>query len=161
MKHIMMKLGSLACALALAAGAFVGCSVPSASTDNAQQDNRTYMSQVNGVMNQLGEKLDSFVDAVSRGDLVNMRTQADNAYTSLDELSALEAPEGLSDVRQQYLDGTAKLREALDGFITLYTEIEGGSFDQSTYASRISQVQSLYDEGVNLLKQADQTAVGK
>lgn len=119
------------------------------------------MSQVNGIMSELGDNLDSFEGAVSRGDVVNMRTQADDAFKALDSLSSLEAPDELKDVQQKYVDGTAKLREALDGYITLYTDLKSDSFDQSTYASRLSKVQSLYDEGVELLKQADEAAANK
>jgi len=119
------------------------------------------MSKVNGVMEKLGDNLESFVDAVSRGDLVNMRTQADNAYRSLNELAELEAPEDLQDVKKSYVDGTTKLREALDGYIDLYTAAQSDSFDQSTYKDRLANVQKLYDEGVELLKKGDETAAGK
>lgn len=151
----------LACALALACTALAACTASSPAADDAQQGNRAYMSQVNSVMGTLGDNLGSFVDAVSRGDVVNMRTQADNAYKTLDSLAAIEAPENLADVKQKYVDGTSKLREALDAYITLYTEIESDSFDQSTYADRLAKVQSLYDEGVDLLKQADEAAASK
>ena len=161
MKGIMVKLAVAACAAALCIGA-VGCTSPATTTaETPQQKNSSYMSQVNGLMDELGGDLDSFVDAVSRDDLVNMRTQADNAYQVLDQLDALEAPDDLANVRQSYLDGAAKLREALDAYIDLYTEISGSTFDQSTYAARLAEVQTLYDEGVNLLKQADETAAGK
>lgn len=161
MKQVVIKLGTLVCALALCVGAVAGCTSNNSTLDSAQQDNRSYMSQVNGLMDELGVDLDSFVDAVSRNDLVNMRTQADNAYKVLDDLSALEAPDDLSDVKQGYVDGTAKLREALDGYIGLFTEVSSGSFDQSMYGDRLAQVQALYDEGVDLLKKADETAASK
>ena len=119
------------------------------------------MSKVNGIMEQLGDDLKSFSDAVSRGDVVNMRTQANNAYRSLDELSKLEAPEELADVKQSYVDGANKLRSALDEYIELFTEVDAGSFDQSTYSSRLASVQKLYDEGVELLKKGDETAANK
>lgn len=147
--------------LAACVGMVAGCTSPSANLDSDQQDNRSYMSQVNGLMDELGVSLDSFVDAVSRQDVVNMRTQADNAYKTLDELSNLESPEDLSDVKQSYVDGTSKLREALDGYIDLFTEINSGKFDQATYGDRIEEVQKLYDEGVDLLKQADEAAASK
>ena len=161
MKRIMVTIGSCVCALALSAGVLVGCASNGAPVNSEQQANRAYMSQVNGIMDELGTDLDSFVDAVSRGDVVNMRTQADNAYKTLDELNSLEVPEGLSDIQQKYQDGTAKLREALDEYIDLYTEISAGSFDQSKYSSRISAIQSLYDEGVETLKQGDEAAASK
>ena len=161
MKQLIAKIAACACVLVLGAGILAGCAAPSTQADEAQQKNRNYMSQVNGVMSELGDKLDSFVEAVSRGDVVNMRTQADDACKVLDNLSSLEVPDGLGDVQQKYTDGSAKLREALDGYITLYTELKADTFDQSTYSDRLSKVQSLYDEGVDLLKQADEAAASK
>ena len=155
------KLASVALALLVTCAALAGCSTAATSVDSAQQENRSYMSKVNEVMSELGDDLESFVGAVSRNDVVNMRTQAKNAYRVLDSLESIEAPESLSDVRQKYIDGTAKLREALDGYIELYTEAESGVLDQSSYADRLAKVQSLYDEGVGLLKQADETASQK
>ena len=161
MKRVLIKLATTLCVMALCLGVVVGCSGNTPAADTPQQANRTYMSKVNGIMEQLGNNLDSFVDAVSRGDLVNMRTQADNAYQSLDDLSKLEPPEGLEDVQKSYTDGTAKLREALDGYIDLYTAASSESFDQSTYDTRLADVQKLYDEGVELLKKGDETAASK
>ena len=160
-KHV-FPFVALMCALALTCGLFVGCANPSANTAaTEQQANRAYMSQVNGLMEQLGERLEPFIDAVSRNDIVNMRTQAENAYQVLDQLADLEAPESLADVQEKYVDGTAKLREALDAYIVLYTDMQGDSFDQSTYETRIADVQKLYDDGIDLLKEADETAAGK
>jgi hypothetical protein len=146
--------------LALVVGVMAGCAQTN-QINSEQQANRTYMSQVNEIMDQLNKELDSFVDAVSRGDIVNMRTQADNAYKTLDKLSTLEAPEALADVQECYVEGTAKMREALDAYISLYTELDAGSFDQSTYTKRIAEVQELYDEGVVALKKGDETAASK
>ena len=113
------------------------------------------------LMVELDEGLDSFVAAVSRNDIVNMRLQAENAYQSIDKLAKLEAPEALADVQKQYVDGTEKLREALDAYIALYSDMNSGSFDQSTYDKRVADVQKLYDEGVAALEEADKTASGK
>lgn len=146
----------LACGMALA-----GCAAgPSQNMTEEQQANRAYMSQVNEAMVELDANLDSFVDAVSRGDVVNMRTQADNAYKALDKLESLEAPETLADVRKSYVDGTSKLRKALDEYVSLYTAADkaGDSFDWSTYDKQISEIQKLYDEGVAALEQGDKTA---
>ncbi|MBR3182667.1 MAG: hypothetical protein IKF56_08560 [Eggerthellaceae bacterium] len=157
-----LKFGVLACIVALACGLIVGCANPAANNANSeQQANRAYMSQVNEIMEQLDKGLDSFVDAVSRGDIVNMRTQADNAFQILDKLAELEAPESLSDVQEKYVEGADKLRGALDAYITLYTDMSSASFDQSTYDDRIAQIQKLYDDGVKLMEEADEAAAGK
>ena len=161
-KSNIVKLGALVCAIALACGMLAGCANTGANTASSeQQANRAYMSQVNEIMEQLGLGLDSFVDAVSRGDIVNMRTQADNAYQALDKLDALEAPEELKDVQDKYKEGTSKLREALDGYITLYTDMSGASFDMSTYDKRIAEIQALYDEGIGLMEEGDKAAASK
>ena len=155
------KIAALICVVALSCAALFGCANTAMTTATAeQQANRAYMSQVNEIMEELGEGLGSFVDAVSRGDIVNMRTQADNAYQILDKLEALEAPDALKDVKEKYVDGTEKLREALDGYIALYTDMNGASFDMSTYDSRIAAIQKLYDEGVDLMKEGDEIAAG-
>ncbi len=159
---IVKKLATAVCAVALAGGVLAGCTNAAANTATAeQQANRVYMSQVNEIMEELGDGLDSFVDAVSRNDIVNMRTQADNAYQALDKLGDLEAPDELADIQEKYVDGADKLREALDEYIALYTEMNGASFDMSTYDSRIDDIQKLYDEGVDLMSEADETAASK
>ena len=147
---------------ALAASiAFAGCaSGATNSATEAQQANRAYMSQVNETMTQLDTNLDSFIDAVSRGDVVNMRTQADNAYKSLDKLAGIEAPEALGDIKKSYVEGTGKLRQALDQYIDLYTEAAkaGDNFDWSKYDDRVKSIQKLYDEGVAELEAGDKAA---
>ena len=158
MKRFAASFVMCAIAVLVAAGALVGCANNASSLNSEQQANRAYMSQVNAAMAQLGEDLDSFVAAVSRGDVVNMRTQADNAYKALDALDAAEAPEALADVKKEYVEGATKMREALDAYIALYTDIESGSFSQSTYETRIAEIQKKYDEAVEQLKKADEAA---
>ncbi len=161
-KIVVRKISVALCALVLSIGMLAGCAGgPVNGASEEQQANRTYMSQVNQAMVELGDNLDQFVDAVSRDDVVNMRTQADNAYKTLDKLSELEAPEALADVKQGYVDGTSKLREALDEYIKLYTEARSDDFDWSKYDNRVADVQKLYDEGVSLLQTADETAAQK
>ena len=161
MKHAnKIAKGALACALAMSV-ALAGCaSQGSSAATEEQRANRAYMSQVNETMVELESGLDSFVDAVSRGDVVNMRTQADNAYKMLDELADLKAPDALADVQKDYVDGAGKLREALDAYITLYTEAsqKGESFDWTAYDKRIAEIQALYDEGVKALEEGDDKA---
>ena len=113
----------------------------------------------------LDSRLSDFVDAVSRGDVVTMRTQADNAFKVLDDLSSLEAPEPLKDVAAGYVDGANSLKDALNSYIQLYTEIDGATasepFDWSTYDSRLQAIQDAYNAGIDKLKAADEAAAGK
>lgn len=69
------------CVSAMLAVALSGCMQQTANQANDQQsENREYMTQVNQKMDDLDSRLSDFVDAVSRGDVVTMRTQADNAF---------------------------------------------------------------------------------
>ena len=94
-----------------------------------------------------------------------MRTQADNAFKVLDDLSSLEAPEPLKDVAAGYVDGANSLKDALNSYIQLYTEIDGATasepFDWSTYDSRLQTIQDAYNAGIDKLKAADEAAAGK
>ena len=154
------------CVSAMLAVALSGCMQQASTQGNDQQsENREYMTQVNQKMDDLDSRLSDFVDAVSRGDVVTMRTQADNAFKVLDDLSSLEAPEPLKDVAAGYVDGANSLKDALNSYIQLYTEIDGATttepFDWSTYDSRLQAIQDAYNAGIDKLKAADEAAAGK
>ena len=100
MAHTMVKLTATVCAAALSVAVLGGC-MPQQQTSaasQAQSDNRAYMTQVNQTMETLQTRLSGFSDAVSRGDVITMRTQADNAFKALDELDSQEAPDALKAV---------------------------------------------------------------
>ena len=163
-KGIIAKVAVALCACVVA-GMLAACSMgpaTSASSKSPEQLNRAYMSQVNESMTKLQDSLGQFTDAVSRGDVVSMRTEADNAYKVLDELAAIEAPNDMADIREQYLKGTTAMREALDAYIQLYTEASaaGSSYSWSDHESRVKKVQSLYDDAVKQLKAADEAVAG-
>ena len=159
---VIAKIAAAACVTALAACLMTGCfGGPAATMNEEQQANRAYMSQVNQTMEELDSSLDGFVDAVSRGDVVNMRSQADSAYKTLDKLERIEVPDDMADIQESYVEGTSKLREALDGYIELYTDESNPGFDWSGYDKRIAEVQKLYDDGVTALEAGDEAAAQK
>ena len=146
----------LACCMA-----FVGCGSGSQATSTDEQKaNSKYMLQVNEIMTEFKGSLSLFNDAVSRGDVVNMRTQADNAFKSLDKLQKTEAPEALKEIKANYVDGTSKLREGLDAYIALYTTMANSDsdVDKSSYNDEIARIQKLYDEGIAALQKGDELA---
>ena len=155
MAHTMVKLTATVCAAALSVAVLGGC-MPQQQTSaasQAQSDNRAYMTQVNQTMETLQTRLNGFSDAVSRGDVVTMRTQADNAFKALDELDSQEAPDAL---------GSEQLENALNAYIELYTEIDSATdtqpFDWSTYDQRIADIQAAYNSGLEKLQEGDKTA---
>ena len=159
-----MNFGKLAVAIctgSLAVAMLAGCTAtPQNSLTDEQKANREYMSAVNQKMTTLGSTLDSFNDAVSREDVVTMKTQAANASKVLDELANVETPEAFTDVRTSYVDGAKNLEAALNEYIELYSEIqsatEANPFDWSSYDQRVQTIQSHYDEGVAALKAGDE-----
>ena len=166
-KKVLGKFATFAFVGALSLCMLAGCSSLQFGTQNsqqtqAQQESRAYMSKINQAMDDLNTRLESFTEAVSRGDVVSMRTQADNAYKALDTISTTDAPEALQSVKQGYVDGTNSLKSALDGYITLYTEIESATnsqaFDWSSYASKLAEIKSAYDAGISKLQEADKAA---
>lgn len=146
---------------ALCLGALValaGCAAQNNPATEAQTANRQYMAQVNQTMDDLSQKLEGFEDAVSRGDVVTMRTQADDAFRTLDSLAALQPPEVLKDVQQGYVDGCNQLKGALNDYIALYTDVANGSANGGAYADRLAAVQEAYNAGVDKLKATDEAA---
>ena len=109
------KLAVAICAGSLAVAMLAGCAAtPQNSLTDEQKANREYMSAVNQKMTTLGSTLDSFNDAVSREDVVTMKTQAANASKVLDELANVETPEAFTDVHTNYVDGAKNLEAALN-----------------------------------------------
>lgn len=144
---------SAACVLSV--GSLAGCAgaPQNNAASQAQIDNRTYMSQVNQTMSSLNEKLDGFVDAVSRGDVVGMKTQSERALAELDAINSLEAPEALSEVNESYKAGCEKMKLALQSYVDLLS-----SGADKIDAESIKPIQEAYDEGVAALQEADQKA---
>lgn len=166
MKHTRFVKALVAlCAGVLLVAGLAGCAQQDTTATQQQNDNREYMTKVNQVMDDLQGKLASFTDAVSRGDVVGMRTQADNAFKSVDDLNKLEAPDDLKDIQQDYVDGTGKLKDALNAYIDLYIEIDSATdsqpFDWASYDQRIGDIQKQYDEGIAKLKDGDTKAAEK
>ncbi len=152
----------VAVVMAMALCLLPGClGAPAANT--AQSENVAYMSKAHSSMEELTETLDAFNEAVARQDIVTMRTQAENANRVIDAFTAIEAPEVLADVRQDYVDGCVALQGALSDYVALYGDISSATpehpFDYSTYDGRIQAIQKAYDEGIQMLQSGDQRAI--
>ena len=164
MNHkITTRLLAVVCGAVLMLGVLAGCMSPNTGATDQQQANRTYMTKVNLAMEDLNSRLASFDEAVSQGNAVNMRTQADNAFAAIDDLAAIETPDAMKDLQKNYVDGCTTLKEALSDYVTLYTEIDSATeaqpFDYSTYDDRIKAVQDKYNKGIDQLKAADEEAL--
>ena len=162
LRNRLVRVASLVFAGILMAAVLGGCAQQSNTATEQQTESRQYMATVNQTVEELATRLESFEEAVSRGDAVTMRTQADNAFKTLDSLASIEVPEGLEEVQSGYVDGCNDLKEALNADIALYTEIDSATdehpFDYSTYNDRIAAIQNQYNDGIAKLEAADKKA---
>lgn len=174
-RNIARKIAAVAfslCAFALML-ALAGCAAPQVDAPAEGEDkplsSSEYMAQVNQTVEELNERLQSFNDAVSRQDPITMRTQADSAFAVLDQLAAIEAPDDVKDLRDQYVQGCDQLKGALNDYVNLYSEMTAAKaqaessryndpFDASVYADRIAEIQNQYNEGIQTLEDADSSA---
>ena len=153
-------------ATALVAGclAFLtACSQPQAATDEEQPPTAgEYMTSVAKASNQLSASLGEFATAVSENDVSAVQAKADAAYEVLKQMEGLEAPDELKSVKGKYDEATQSLRDAMKDYVALYLEIEnapeGSPYDFSNYAAQIEAIQKSYDNGLNLLEEADKMA---
>ena len=95
--------------------------------------------------------------------VVNMRNKANSAFEAIDALAAIDTPDAMKDLQTNYVDGCNKLKDALNSYIDLYTEIssatEEAPFDFSAYDGRVKEIQDAYNEGIDKLKAADEEAL--
>ena len=152
--------------LAVALSTAVGCSQPMSMAPEAE-DRVTpteYMAAVNATSEELKDKLTEFAEAVVNGDTFTMESKSYEAHLVIERLKEIEAPEELAEAKEGYEQATADLEAALVDYVVLYSELaeaqRGASFDYSTYADRIEQIQKQYDDGLTALEEADAKATG-
>lgn len=94
-----------------------------------------------------------------------MQAKAEEAYSVLDEMASIEAPESLDDLKAKYSDAATQLKDALSDYISLYTEVfdsgQPSSSESSAYAERVESIQKQYDGALNALEEADKMAAEK
>lgn len=141
-------------------GALVGCSGNTAEQD-AQTQNRQYMSSVNTIMDTLNTNMEEFATAVKDGEVVSLDAQLEAVNTCVDDLNAITPPEAMTDIHKSYVTGATEMQTALAAYVQLYEDVnapQSGSFDYSTYDSRLADIQSHYDAGIVAFQDADSKA---
>lgn len=144
----------------LCLGALVGCG-STGSEEDEQALNRQYMSSVNTIMDTLETNMEDFAAAVKDGEVVSLDAQLEAVAQCVDDLNALDVPDAMKDIHESYVTGATELQTALTDYVQLYEDVEApesGSFDYSTYDSRLADIQSHYDAGIAALKNADELA---
>lgn len=144
--------------------ALIGCAQP--QLDSSAEETATspsqYMTEMNRTVDLLKEDLDAFSEAVANEDISGMKAKAEVAFSVIDDLSELEAPEQLTDLKTKYVKGAQDLKTALSDYITLYEEVDNSTkadpFNFSSYDDRVAAIQRTYDSGIAKLEEADNQA---
>ena len=155
--RLFVALAACVACLALLAG----CSSAADAQADAQTQNRQYMSSVNTIMDTLNKNMTDFSAAVKDGEVVSLSSQLSSVDTCVSDLEALQVPDAMKDIHNSYLNGAKELQTALSDYVQLYQDIkapESGSFDYSTYDSRLGEIQQHYDAGIKALQDADTKA---
>ncbi len=138
-------------------GALVGCVSGNGQVDE-QTKNRQYMSSVNTIMETLNTNMEQFATAVKDDEVVSLSSQLSAVDQCVSDLEALEVPDAMGDIQSQYVNGAKELQAALASYVQLYEDVkapQSGSYDYSDYDSRIADIQSHYNAGIQALQDAD------
>lgn len=144
--------------------ALAGCAQQQMEEATEQQPKTPsqYMAEVNRSVDILKGDLQTFSEAVESQDISGMRAKAEIAFSDIDDLSNIEAPEELADLKTKYVEGAQDLKTALDEYLALYIEIEDATkanpFDFSSYGDKLTAIQNTYNNGLTKLEEADQQA---
>lgn len=143
--------------VAALAFALAGCSLnrTAASDGDQASDNRQYMASLNQQMSDLQTEMDAFQKAVAAGDVVSMRAQQQTVDGTITAVKAADAPERLQSVKDNYVDALDTLDGALDGYVSLYSDVQRGAVSSDGYDQRLSAVQDAYNSGIEKVKAAD------
>ena len=127
-----------------------------AVTDSTTQ-NRQYMASVSTIMGTLEGNLEDFSAAIQSGDSVSAASKAKAVDKAVADLKALEVPEGMQEIHDQYVTAAEELQTAFNGYVSLYEKVQS-SGSASGYDSELAEIQSHYDAGIEALKAADEAA---
>ncbi|WP_251197588.1 hypothetical protein [Anaerotardibacter muris] len=152
---ILAALG-IACALLL-----TGCASGATQANDPQTLNRQYMANVNQIMEEIDAEMTEFATIIKDGEVVSLSTQLANINNSVDKLKDLSVPDDMKDIQSDYVKGVEELQSAFAAYVALYEDVkapENGKFDYGTYGSRLDDVRSHYEAGIEAIQNADQKA---
>lgn len=132
-----------------------GCSPNGENATDAAAQNRAYLSQANTAAMKLTSDFTPFNEAVAQGDIVTMENAAAEIYRDFDAFKELSAPEAMKDIHTEYCAGCDDLKQAVQGYVSLYRERNGSDMGDAAFNARIADIQKVYDSGIAHLQSAD------
>ena len=115
------------------------------------------MATLNRQTADLQTALDAFQKAVAEEDAVTMQAQLNTVEEVIDSVKNTDATSRLSSVKDGYVDALCTLDDAMKSYVALYADVKNGMVDAADYQARLAEVQRAYDDGIQKMKDADQT----
>ena len=158
MKHEsrLIRIALISCVVVAMAFTMFGCSSGQGEEQSEAANNRAYMANLNRQASDLQDVMDDFEKAAAENDVVTMQAKLKDMDQIIDTVKDTTATERLSSVKDGYVDALTTLREAMGSYVSLYNEIKSGSIDSKQFDTKLAEIQSVYDSGIEKMKNADQ-----
>ena len=130
-------------------------SAPENSNDKEKQQTSAYMSSLHIFTNEFKNLLNDFQGDIKDKKVDSMKDKLSRTDKAIDEFGHIEVPEQCKEVHQMYTDAFNKLQQALKDYVNLYSEIDDNNYESSQFKTKVEPIKTAYNEGVELLKQAD------
>ncbi|MDO5427284.1 MAG: hypothetical protein Q4F54_06665 [Coriobacteriia bacterium] len=141
-----------------------GCSgfgFPASQADAEKAVTSAYFAEVNTLVGEFKTTLGDFPADVKEKKVDSMKEKVDAAQKLIDQFSKLDVPKNCEDVHKLYTDGLVQMQQALSNYVQVYSDFVSGSIDNNVLNQRVADVQTSYNQGIDLLAQADKLAAQK
>ena len=164
LKKNIKKLIVAICCLGVCVFTLAGCSqfgLPATVADAEKAATSAYFAEVNTVVNEFKTTIGDFSSDVKEKKVDSLKDKVDACDKLVTQFSKLDVPKNCEDVHKLYTDGLVQMQQALSNYVQIYTDFVNGSIDNSVLNQRVADVQSSYNQGLELLSQADKLAAQK
>lgn len=145
---------------AVIAFALCGCNgVGLTSADKDKAQNQAYMTELNTISHDFGNIINDFQADVKNKNVDSMKNKLEASNKLIDEFNKLEVPEACQSVHKTYGDAFLLLQQSLSNYVQIYSDSINNNFDSNVLNQRVADAQNSYNQGINLLNQADKMAL--
>lgn len=130
------------------------------ASDMQKASTTSYLAQINSISQDFKNIISDFETDVKNKDIDSMKNKLSEADKLIEDFKSIDAPEPCKDVASAYSDGFMKLQQALSKYVQIYSDINSGSATSDT-SQQITEIQNLYNQALEQLRQADKLAAEK
>lgn len=161
-KKIIKKILAFTFALTVGCVALAGLSACQgfglSQNDINKASSTAYLTEINKITKEFGNTLSDFQNCIKEKDVNGMKDKVDFCQTIIDDFNKVEAPENCKAAQKSYSDAFLQLQQALKDYTQIYKDFSEGTQPSNVLQQRIVKVQESYNQGMELLKKADEEA---